>query len=46
MYAAKDRLQELVGAEHYRRFRIYLKLVGKLFAGHQMTIDVVLSTRL
>ncbi len=46
MFAHKDRLEMLVGKEHYRNFRIYLKLVGKIFAGHEMTIDVVISTKL
>ncbi len=46
MHANKARLEELVGKDHYRRFRTYLKLVGKIFAGHEMTIDVVLSTKI
>ena len=46
MYQHKQRVQELVGAEYYRQFRTYLKLVGKLTRGHQMSLDVVVSSKL
>jgi len=42
----RDELKMLVGEEYYRQFRIYLKLVGKIFSGRQMTIDIVVSTKI
>jgi cyclopropane-fatty-acyl-phospholipid synthase len=42
----RDRLQQLVGKDYYRRFRTYLKLVGRIFSGDQMTIDIVVSRKL
>lgn len=46
MHANQDRLRLLVGDTYYRQFRAYLKLVGKVFSGHQMTIDIVVSQKL
>lgn len=46
MYTHRERLKELVGADYYRRFRTYLKLVGKIFSGRQMTIDIVVSKKI
>ncbi len=46
MYDQRDRLQELVGEDYYRRFRTYLKLVGKLFRGRKMSIDIVASQKM
>lgn len=46
MYEHRERLIELTGQEYYRRFRTYLKLVGKIFSGRQMTIDIVVSKKI
>ena len=46
MYQHKEELQALVGAESYRRFRIYLKIVHKLFTRRTMTIDVIVAAKL
>jgi hypothetical protein len=36
-------LVELVGADYYRRFRTYLKLVRKTWNGTKMTLDITVS---
>lgn len=46
MRAHEEELRDLVGEEYFRRFRIYLKLVRKLFTMRTMTIDVVSSVKL
>jgi cyclopropane-fatty-acyl-phospholipid synthase len=46
MYRHRERLRELVGVDHYHRFRAYLKLVGRIFMGHKLSIDIVVSTKL
>jgi len=46
MHQHKDRLQALVGVDYYRRFRAYLKLVGRGFNDPHMSIDVVASIKL
>lgn len=45
MHAHRDRLTELSGAEYYRRFRTYLKVVRGVLGGHTMTLDVVGSRK-
>lgn len=45
MYARRDDLVALVGPEHYRRFRTYLKVVRGVLGGDTMTLDVVGSRK-
>ena len=37
----RPRLEELVGANTYRRFRTYLKLCDRIHGGRTMTVDIV-----
>lgn len=39
----RQELEGLVGADHYHRFRTYLMICGRMFAGTSMTVDVVAS---
>jgi cyclopropane-fatty-acyl-phospholipid synthase len=43
MHTSRDRLVELVGADHYRAFRTYLKLARRV--QRNMTLDVVVSRK-
>ncbi len=43
MHEHKEQLVELVGADYYRRFRTYLKLVRKTWNGTKMTLDITVS---
>jgi len=43
MYAAPDKLIELVGKEHFRRFRTYLRLAHRIV--ENMTLDVVVCEK-
>ena len=43
MHQHKEQLVAIVGADYYRRFRTYLKLVRKTWNGTKMTLDVVVS---
>jgi len=45
MHAHRERLVQLVGADHYRRFRTYLKVVRGVLGGETMTLDVVGSRK-
>lgn len=42
----RDRLEELVTAETYRRFRTYLKLCDYIHGGRTMTVDIVACDKL
>ena len=42
----QDEIRPLVGDDYYRQFRIYLKLVRRLFTLKTMTIDVMSSVKL
>jgi cyclopropane-fatty-acyl-phospholipid synthase len=46
MRAHELELRTLVGDQYYRQFRVYLKLVRKLFTMRTMTIDVVSAVKL
>jgi len=46
MDAHRHELRELVGADHFRRFRTYLKIVGRMTRSTMMTMDVVASQKL
>lgn len=46
MYEHRDELISLVGAEHYRRFRTYLKLVRRVFDTTTMTMDVIVAHKM
>ncbi len=46
MRVHEEELRGLVGAAYYRQFRIYLKLVRKLFTMRTMTIDVASAVKL
>jgi hypothetical protein len=46
MYEHRDELISLVGAEHYRRFRTYLKLVRRVFDTTTMTMDIVVARKM
>ena len=46
MYEHRERLQELVGEEHYRHFRTYLRIAHRIMNGRTMTLDVVKSSKL
>lgn len=46
MFQHKERLQEIVGAEYYRQFRAYLKLVRRTFSGTKMTLDIVVAHKI
>lgn len=46
MHAHREQLRQLVGDDYYRQFRTYLKLVGKIFSGRQMTLDIVVSRKI
>ena len=37
----RQELENLVGADYYRRFRTYLMLVSRMISGDLMTLDVV-----
>lgn len=43
---SRDRLEELVGPEQYRRYQRYLRMGSRITAGPWMTLDVVLSRAL
>lgn len=45
MHARRADLVALVGPEHYRRFRTYLKVVRGVLGGDTMTLDVVGSRK-
>jgi cyclopropane-fatty-acyl-phospholipid synthase len=45
MHARRGRLIELAGAEYYRRFRTYLKVVRGVLGGDTMTLDIVGSRK-
>jgi cyclopropane-fatty-acyl-phospholipid synthase len=40
---SRDRLEELVGAQQYRRYLRYLRMGSRIVAGPWMTLDVVLA---
>ncbi len=42
----KERLTELLGADYYRKFLIYLKIVYRMFSNDKFTIDAILSRKL
>lgn len=46
MHEHRDELTALVGAEHYRAFRTYLKLVRRVFDTSTMTLDVIVSHKI
>lgn len=43
MNAHRWELEELVGAQYYKRFRTYLRIARRIFGGPSMTLDVVSS---
>jgi hypothetical protein len=43
MYENQARIKELVGEEHYRNFRIYLKLARRI--QRNMTLDYVVGRK-
>lgn len=42
---SRDRLEELVGPEQYRRYLRYLRVGGRITSGPWMTLDVTLARR-
>lgn len=46
MYEHREELVALVGAQHYRRFRTYLKLVRRVFDTTTMTMDVIVAHKM
>ncbi len=42
----RERLTQLVGAEYYRRFLLYLKIVHRMFSNDKFTIDAILSKKM
>lgn len=45
MHANRDELIALAGAEHYRRFRTYLRIVRGVLGDDTMSLDVVVSRK-
>ncbi len=45
MQQSRARLEELVGAEYWRAFRTYLRIVLRVINGASMTLDVVVARR-
>jgi cyclopropane-fatty-acyl-phospholipid synthase len=43
LQAARTRLEELVGAEEYRRYSIYLRFARRAFADPIVSVDIVLA---
>ncbi|MGI8825412.1 MAG: SAM-dependent methyltransferase [Chloroflexota bacterium] len=43
MWHHREQLQALVGPEVFNRYRIYFRIVRRIFTGHTMTLDVVVS---
>ncbi|HUR03718.1 MAG TPA: class I SAM-dependent methyltransferase [Nonomuraea sp.] len=42
----RARLEEVVGAEYFRRFKTYVKIVRKMTVSESMTLDVVVGTKI
>jgi cyclopropane-fatty-acyl-phospholipid synthase len=43
MQANRKELEELVGSEYYRKFRMYLRITRKIMAGPSMKLDVIVG---
>ena len=39
-------LTELVGADYYKQFLVYLKIVYRMFSGEKLTIDTIVSRKM
>jgi cyclopropane-fatty-acyl-phospholipid synthase len=42
----KSALVELVGADYYKQFLVYLKIVYRIFTGEKLTIDTILTRKM
>jgi cyclopropane-fatty-acyl-phospholipid synthase len=45
MQTHRDELERIVGALYYKRFRTYLRIGRRIFAGPSMTLDVITSVK-
>ncbi len=46
METNRARLEEVVGADYFRKFLVYLKIVYRMFSGEKLTIDAILSRKM
>ena len=45
MQTHREELEQIVGALYYKRFRTYLRIARRIFAGPSMTLDVITSVK-